>query len=157
VFGTSLAPPGRVAVSTWPATLVAFACGCPATQVAGPSVHPSLQLAVLGAFPMVNHRQDSSGPADWSERLLLRFGNWLFATEDDAVAKARGWQIDRSRGKRVRRYRDPRWDTVHACTTCDGRGARLLDALACQDCDGVGVVRSAPVAAADLGGAGGRP
>jgi hypothetical protein len=86
--------------------------------------------------------------------MLYRVGEWLFAADEDARATGRGWEVRRgARGTRV--YRDPRWDTVHACTSCGGHGLSLTDGMACPACAGIGVVRSAP-AVAGAGAKGGK-
>ncbi|KDN22838.1 hypothetical protein [Amycolatopsis rifamycinica] len=95
---------------------------------------------------MQDHNLPTSGQRGWFDRLLDRLGAWLFATEEDARAEARGWEVRRgARGTRV--YRDPRWDTVHACTSCGGHGLSLTDGAACPACAGTGVVRRAPATA----------
>lgn len=84
-----------------------------------------------------------------------RVDEWLFAADEDARATARGWEVRRgARGTRV--YRDPRWNTVHACASCGGHGLTLTDGAACPACAGTGVVRSAPAVAAVDGGKGAR-
>ena len=50
---------------------------------------------------------------------LERLENWLFADED-ALARARGWTIRRTRGGLGRVYRDPRWDGVRRGAPCSG-------------------------------------
>jgi hypothetical protein len=91
---------------------------------------------------MEDHNLPTSGQRGWFDRLLDRLGSWLFATEEDARATARGWEVRRgARGART--YRDPRWDTVHACLPCGGDGLSLTDGAACPACAGTGVVRSA--------------
>jgi hypothetical protein len=97
----------------------------------------------------------TSGPRGWFDRLVLRLGEWLFAADEDARATARGWEVRRgARGTRV--YRDPRWNTVHACAACGGHGLIPADGAACPACAGTGVVRSAPAVAAAEGGKGAR-
>lgn len=95
---------------------------------------------------MQGHNLPTSGQRGWFERLLERLGAWLFATDEDARATARGWEVRRgARGTRV--YRDPRWDTVRACSSCGGYGLSRTDGAACPACAGTGVVRSRPAAA----------
>ncbi|OXM63054.1 hypothetical protein CF165_32325 [Amycolatopsis vastitatis] len=94
----------------------------------------------------MDHNLPTSGQRGWFDRLLDRLGEWLFAAEEDARAQARGLEVRRGpRGTRT--YRDPRWDTVHACSSCGGHGLSLTDGAACPACAGTGVVRSTPAAA----------
>jgi hypothetical protein len=80
-------------------------------------------------------------PRAFVTRLLDRLDHVGFrATDLDAIA--RGWQI-RGSDRFQRTYRDPRWDSISACSTCDATG--LLGAETCSDCAGAGTVRSAPV------------
>lgn len=78
-----------------------------------------------------NTPQNDTRPG-WLTRLAERIDDWLFAAED-ARAKSRDWQVTRRGLGRV--YRDPRWDSVHACEVCDGVGGD------CVVCGGTGVVR----------------
>jgi hypothetical protein len=95
---------------------------------------------------MQDHNLPTSSKRGWFDRLLLRLGEWLFAADEDARATARGWEVRRgARGTRV--YRDPRWDTVHACASCGGHGLSPSDGTACPGCAGTGVVRRAPATA----------
>ncbi len=104
---------------------------------------------------MPDHNLPTSREPGWFDRLVLRLGEWLFAADEDARAAARGWEVRRgARGTRV--YRDPRWDTVHACGSCGGHGLTLTDGVACVACAGTGVVRSAPAVAVADGGKGTR-
>jgi hypothetical protein len=105
---------------------------------------------------MTEHDFHTVGARRRFERLLERFDNWLFATGDDARAADRGWQVSRVPKSRRRVYRDPRWDTVHACASCGGTGLHLLDETACPACAGIGVVRSTPAAAVAAGQPAGR-
>jgi hypothetical protein len=93
---------------------------------------------------MEDHNLPTSHTRGRFDRLLERLGNWLFATEEDARAEARGWQVHRAPNGRTRTYRDPRWDTVHACRDCGGHGLSPTDGAACPACAGTGVTRSAP-------------
>ncbi|WP_410655007.1 hypothetical protein [Amycolatopsis sp. lyj-112] len=110
---------------------------------------------------MTHHETYTAERRSRFDRLLDHFDNWLNATEDDAVATARGRQVRRVPNSRRRVYRDPRWDTVHACEVCLGTGIRPSDAVFCPDCTGTGVVRSTPTVAAaaeqPAGRTGGRP
>ncbi|WP_081911168.1 hypothetical protein [Amycolatopsis vancoresmycina] len=95
---------------------------------------------------MPDHNLPTAGRPAWFDRLLDRLGAWLSADDEDARATARGWVVRRgARGTRV--YRDPRWDTVHACISCGGRGLGFTDGAACPACAGSGVVRRAPATA----------
>ncbi|MEA5367160.1 hypothetical protein VA596_47070 [Amycolatopsis sp., V23-08] len=86
-----------------------------------------------------HHNLPASGSRRWFDRVL----EWLFAAEEDARAEARGWQVHRAPNGRNRTYRDPRWDTVHACRDCGGHGLSPTDGAACPACAGTGVIRSA--------------
>lgn len=66
-------------------------------------------------------------------RIVERILDRLFLAED-ANAVTHGWEIHRT--PRGRRYRDPRWDTVHTCPLCAGAG--------CSGCADTGVVRTDP-------------
>jgi hypothetical protein len=52
---------------------------------------------------------------------ICRASEALFR-DDDALARLQGWQITVNRGGFGRYYRDPRFDTLHACPLCDGSG-----------------------------------
>ncbi len=101
---------------------------------------------------MAHHELHTAVRPNSFNRLLDRLTNWLLATEDDAKATARGWQVSRVPKSRRRVYRDPRWDTVHVCAPCGGTGLLQPDEIGCPACAGIGVVRSVPTAAvaADL-------
>lgn len=71
-------------------------------------------------------------------RLIRRWEDKLFAADDEA-ARRRGWQVSRRPNGHGRRYRDPRWDLVSACLSCEGTGA--AGARPCDACDGRGTVR----------------
>jgi hypothetical protein len=72
------------------------------------------------------------------ERICSRVESLIFR-EPDLDAIARGWQVRRERPFH-HVYRDPRWDSVSACTGC--RGSGMSGAAACRDCDGRGTVRT---------------
>ncbi|WIX84434.1 hypothetical protein [Amycolatopsis sp. DG1A-15b] len=91
---------------------------------------------------MEDHNLPTSRSHGWFDRLRDRLGEWLFATEEDARARARGLNVVK-KPKGVRVYRDPRWDTVRACPGCGGRGAGTTDGEACPACAGTGVLRPA--------------
>ncbi|MFG1640903.1 hypothetical protein ACGFMK_11505 [Amycolatopsis sp. NPDC049252] len=99
-----------------------------------------------------HHNLPTSASRRWFDRVAERLGNWLFATDEDARAEARGWQVHRAPNGRTRTYRDPRWDTVHACRDCGGHGLSPTDGAACPACAGTGVVRSATGAPGAVGG-----
>jgi len=54
---------------------------------------------------------------------LLALGERVFATTD-ADAQRHGWQAISTHGGLGRRYRDPRFGTLAACTDCGGRGVK---------------------------------
>lgn len=56
---------------------------------------------------------------------------------DDLRAHGRGWQINSRHGGLSRTYRDPRFDYLTPCPTCNGRG-RDFSGLTCPTCDGAG-------------------
>jgi len=95
-----------------------------------------------------HHEPSTQPPRTWFAELLTYLGDRLFASDDER-ARARGWQIRRTRNGRGRVYRDPRWDTIRACEFCAGSGAHLADsrieAARCEPCGGAGVIRSVPV------------
>jgi hypothetical protein len=57
-------------------------------------------------------------------------GDRLYRAQD-ATARRHGWQIEVRRAGLARQYRDPRFDTLAACSRCRGTG-RHGD----QDCPG---------------------
>jgi hypothetical protein len=61
--------------------------------------------------------------------------NRLFA-KDDLRARQNGWQIIPRRSGLSRQYRDPRFDTLISCPTCDGNGA--TDGRPCPACRATG-------------------
>jgi hypothetical protein len=74
---------------------------------------------------------------DWLAYFLRRWGDRRFAM-NDTEAYWWGWQITKTRGGLGRRYRDPRFDALAACTRCTGAGVRA-DAP-CGPCLGTGRV-----------------
>jgi len=108
---------------------------------------PSPRFAASGVNPMTHHEKSTAASRTWFNRLLEHFHNWLFATDDDARATARGWQVTRVPNSRRRVYRDPRWDSLHECEPCGGTGWWPYEDAVCPDCAGIGVVRSIPAAA----------
>lgn len=69
-------------------------------------------------------------------RMLNALGRSIFR-EDDRQARDHGWQIIPRHGGLSRSYRDPRFNRLIACTTCNGRGYDP-HRVACSDCDGTG-------------------
>ena len=76
----------------------------------------------------------------WWTRLLDMIDERVSRRIDDD-ARRRGWTVTVGPG-RVHTYRDPRWDSRHACEECRGTGC--LGARPCDWCDGVGVVTERP-------------
>jgi hypothetical protein len=68
----------------------------------------------------------------------------LFAVSD-ANAHRHGWQVTITRGGFGRTYRDPRFDYLAECTTCNGRGRKARDTT-CPPCDGTGRIVLDPAA-----------
>ena len=62
---------------------------------------------------------------------------------DDRRAHQHGWQIIPRHGGLGRTYRDPRFDYLAACTTCNGHGRNAYD-IACSECHGTGRVFLVP-------------
>lgn len=79
-------------------------------------------------------------PRSWLGRLLDAVGGWVFRADDRAAIQY-GWQITTHHGALSRSYRDPRFDTLHACPRCNGSGGR--DDAPCVPCDGTGRVSRA--------------
>lgn len=77
-------------------------------------------------------------------RWLSAVGSKIFEA-DDRFARDRGWQIIQRHGYLSRNYRDPRFDSLVACTACSGRGRNPLK-VACPDCDGTGRIVLNPTA-----------
>jgi hypothetical protein len=69
-------------------------------------------------------------------RGLSAIGDKIFGS-DDCRARERGWQIIPRHGGLSRSYRDPRFDSITPCTTCNGRGCNARGAT-CTGCDGTG-------------------
>jgi hypothetical protein len=77
---------------------------------------------------------------EWVASLLEKLDVWIFRTPDlDALA--RGWQVHRSR-RFYRTYRDPRWDQISSCATCQGIGS--VGAHECPTCNGACTIRRVP-------------
>lgn len=60
---------------------------------------------------------------------------------NDAEAYWRGWQIIKVHGGLGRRYRDPMFDMIAACTQCAGAGEGIED-MPCITCFGTGCLHS---------------
>jgi hypothetical protein len=86
----------------------------------------------------MKERTPPGRPTTPVERICSRVESLIFR-EPDLDAIARGWQVRRERPFH-RVYRDPRWDSISACTGCHGSG--LSGTAACGDCDGRGTVRT---------------
>lgn len=71
-------------------------------------------------------------------RRLNALGRKVFLA-DDRRARDRGWQITSRHGGLSRSYRDPRFDFLAPCPTCNGRGANACG-VTCSDCNGTGRV-----------------
>lgn len=73
--------------------------------------------------------------------LPKRISGRLFVL-NDAEAYWRGWQIIRVHGGFSRRYRHPAFDTLVACTQCQGTGLVIVEIfemdMPCERCYGVG-------------------
>jgi DnaJ-class molecular chaperone len=67
----------------------------------------------------------------------------VFAAPADA--HRHGWQITITRGGFGRTYRDPRFDYLAECTTCNGRGCLPGDTT-CSPCHGTGRIVLDPAA-----------
>lgn len=65
-------------------------------------------------------------------------GKKIFRSSD-CQAHQHGWQIIPGHGGLSRTYRDPRFDHLAACMTCNGRGRDPRD-ITCSDCQGTGRV-----------------
>jgi hypothetical protein len=72
----------------------------------------------------------------WLRATLLAIGEQVFATTD-ADAHHHGWQVTFTHGGLGRRYRDPRFGTLAACTYCSGRGVKA-PGNPCRSCSGTG-------------------
>jgi hypothetical protein len=79
-------------------------------------------------------------PRSWLGRLLDAVGGWVFQA-DDRTAIQNGWQITTHHRGLGRSYRDPRFDTLHACSRCNGSGER--DDEPCAPCSGTGRISRA--------------
>jgi DnaJ-class molecular chaperone len=69
-------------------------------------------------------------------------GRKIFRSSD-YQAHQHGWQITPRHEGLSRTYRDPRFDYLAACATCNGRGHNL-HSITCPDCQGTGRVSLAP-------------
>ena len=73
---------------------------------------------------------------NWLKARLGQCGERVFAATD-ATARRHDWQIVVTHAGLGRQYRDPRFDTLAACPSCSGRGART-PGDPCQACEGTG-------------------
>ena len=80
------------------------------------------------------------GPVRWLRRLIETAGDRLFRTDDQTAIK-NNWQITKRHGGLSRRYRDPRFNTLLACSRCSGSGGYPDEP--CATCGGTGRVRLA--------------
>jgi hypothetical protein len=69
-------------------------------------------------------------------RALSAIGDKIFQA-DDRRARDHGWQVVPRRGGLSRSYRDPRFDRLVACATCNGCGCNP-QGVACSACHGAG-------------------
>jgi hypothetical protein len=81
-------------------------------------------------------------PLTWVRATIGTLTQRLFASSD-ATAQQYGWQVTPSRLGLGREYRDPRFDTLAACPSCRGRGARA-DGIECLTCRGTGQIMIKP-------------
>jgi len=75
--------------------------------------------------------------AGWVSSIPGRLLDRLFEM-NDAEAYWSGWQITKVHGGLGRQYRDPRFDTLAACSRCWGTGTRA--GQPCSPCQGTGRV-----------------
>jgi hypothetical protein len=80
---------------------------------------------------------------------LGAIGDKIFQA-DDRWARDHGWRIVPRRGGLSRSYRDPRFDRLVACATCNGRGCNPQDAT-CSACHGAGCIALDPAAVSPPG------
>jgi hypothetical protein len=73
----------------------------------------------------------------WLAFVPRRLGDHLFRM-NDTEASWRGWQITKVYGGLGRRYRDPLFDALAGCSTCQGAGAGA--GMTCVPCLGTGRV-----------------
>jgi hypothetical protein len=75
-------------------------------------------------------------PRDLLLRVLNAVGSKIFRA-DDRHAREHGWQISPRHGGLSRTYRDPRFDSLTLCGTCNGHGLNS-DRTSCRGCGGSG-------------------
>ena len=80
---------------------------------------------------------------------LNAIGSKIFR-EDDCRARDHGWQVFPRHGGLSRSYRDPRFDRLVACSTCNGRGCNPY-AATCSACHGAGHIVLDPAAVSQPG------
>jgi hypothetical protein len=76
------------------------------------------------------------------QRGTSAIGQKIFRSSD-CQAHQHGWQVIPRHGGLSRTYRDPRFNFLAACTTCNGRG-RNPNGVTCSGCQGTGRVSLAP-------------
>lgn len=81
--------------------------------------------------------ESSPGPSEVPRRIarVLDVLDRLFFRDLDLRATTRGWTVRRPR-RFEREYRDPRFDLLVRCGTCDAEGT--VGAHVCPDCSGRG-------------------
>ena len=77
------------------------------------------------------------GPVRWLSKVIEAVGNRVFRA-DDQWAIEHNLQITPRHGGLSRSYRDPRFDTLHACPRCSGSGGNPGEP--CAACAGTGRV-----------------
>ena len=77
-------------------------------------------------------------PVRWLSKFIAAVGDRLFR-RDDQWAIEHNWQITKRHGGLSRSYRDPRFDTLCACSRCTGSGGYPDEP--CTACGGTGRVR----------------
>jgi DnaJ-class molecular chaperone len=86
--------------------------------------------------------------SDLLKRWLSTIGRRIFR-EDDYRARHHGWQITLRHGGLSRSYRDPRFDYLTVCATCNGHGFNS-HGVTCSDCHGTGRIVLTPAAVSQL-------
>lgn len=99
--------------------------------------NPTGMDCTAGSPRRASHMACDRLPRGWLGRLLDAVGGWWFRADDRAAIQY-GWQITTHHGGLSRSYRDPRFDTLHACLRCNGSGWR--DEEPCAPCSGTGRV-----------------
>lgn len=106
----------------------------------GPDVSSADPTCTLeGVLTMLDHTTNPNlrkTLRDLLLRVLSAIGTMIFR-EDDHRARQRGWQITPGHRGLSRTYRDPRFDHLVSCSSCNGRGCNP-DRTICSDCRGSG-------------------